>query len=95
MIVSKLTPLNLIKIIAPRYHDRTLLIARYKVKEMNKIEVEKGAYQGTYFMRGDHIRSCPLDTNGKIDCYSVPLDKLEPLEYREDVSRLAVSLFEN
>jgi len=97
MLVSKYSPLNLIDIWSPRYKDRKVLIASYKVKEMNKIIFSKAKHLAghEYYMSGSKIRQYPVDTNGKITCYAVPLDDLEPLEYKEDVAKQALSLFKD
>lgn len=95
MLISKNTPLNLIDIWTPRYKDRVVLIASYKVKEHNKIIFTKAKHlqDKEFYMSGSKIRQYPIDTNGKVQCYAVPLDDLEPLEYKEDVADLAKSLF--
>jgi hypothetical protein len=95
VLVSKYTTLNLIDIFTPRYKDRVVLIAGYKVKEHNKIIFTKAKHLAdkVYYMSGSQIRSYPKDTNGKIMCYAVPLDDLEPLEYKEDVAKYAKELF--
>ena len=97
MLISKTTPLNLIDIWTPRYKDRVVLIANYKVKENNKIIFTKAKHlEGReYFMKGSKIRQYPLDTNGKISCYAVPLDDLEPLEYKETIAKQALEMFNN
>lgn len=97
MLISKSTPLNLIDIWTPRYKDRVVLIASYKVKEHNKITFSKAKHLAgrEYYMKGSKIRQYPVDTNGKVQCYAVPLDDLEQLEYKEDIAELAKSLFEN
>lgn len=68
----------MIKIWEPRWHDRVALIAKYKVKDgPNTIKFTKGSLRGKmYTMDGADIRSYPLETNGKIPCYAVPLDVL-------------------
>lgn len=97
MLVSSYTPLNLIDIWTPRYKDRVVLIASYKVKENNKIVFTKAKHLAghEYFMRGSQIRSYPIDSNGKVKCYAVPLDDLEPLEYKEAVAKEALNIFNN
>ena len=97
MLISKYSPINLIDIWAPKYKNRTVLIAHYKVKEMNKIIFTKAKHlEGReYCMSGAKIRSYPIDTNGKVKCYAVDLDDLEPLEYKEDVAKQALDMFNN
>ena len=60
----------------PRWHDRKVLIAVYKVANENVIKITKGAAKGKYKMSGIAVRSYPKETNGRIPCYAVPLDKL-------------------
>lgn len=61
----------------PRYHDRTILIACYKVANNNTIKITKGAYKGKYKLSGIAARSYPKESNGTIMCYAVPIDKLQ------------------
>lgn len=93
MLVSKYTALNTIKIKEPKYSTRELLVACYKVRSSNKLIIERGAYQGEYFMHGTKLSQYPKTTNGRIDVYRVPLDDLEPLEYTQDVVKIARELF--
>lgn len=77
----------MIEIWQPRYHDNKVLIATYKVKSgQNLIVFTKAKYlQGKIFScNGSIIKSCPIETNGKISCYAVPMEKLE-LESEEQV----------
>lgn len=70
-----------IEIWQPRWHDRKVLIAKHKVGTHNEITFTKApTYPDHYYLSGNEIQSSPLDTNGKIDCYAVPLSKLEVLE---------------
>ncbi len=66
----------MIEIWQPRWHDRKVLIAKYKVKEDNDIVFTKTkCYKDKVFsLKGDVIRGYPLETNGKIQCYAVPLE---------------------
>lgn len=97
MLVSKFTPLNVIDIWAPKYATRTVLIATYKVKENNKVIFSKAKHlKGReYYISGAKARSYPVVDNGKVACYSVPLDDLEVLEYKEEVAAQAKALFDN
>ena len=68
----------MIEIWQPRWHDRKVLIAKYKVNEgKNRIKFTKAKrlMGKTFELEGGEIKSYPLETNGKIDCYAVPLDK--------------------
>lgn len=77
--MNRLTPMENIQVWQPRYKDRTVLIARYKVGTHNRITFTKAKHlEGKeFYMSGEDIRNYPLDTNGKIDCYAVSLDDLE------------------
>ncbi len=69
----------MIEIWTPRYHDNVVLIATYKVQSGdNLIRFTKAKHlQGkVYKISGSDIRSCPLDDNGRISCFAVPLEKL-------------------
>jgi hypothetical protein len=95
MLVSNKTPLNVIEIWTPRYHDRTVMVACYKVKTHNKIIFTKAKHLlgREYYLGISQAKKCDINNNGKIPCYCVPLDELEPLEYEEDVAKFAKSLF--
>ena len=96
MLVNKKTPLNLIDIWLPKYKDRTVLVATYKVKEHNKIIFTRAKHLTgkEYYLNRVQAVKYPVVNNGKIACYAIPLDDLEPLEYKEDVAEIAKSLFD-
>lgn len=86
MLLDKATQFRKITIWEPRWHDKKVLIASRKVGEHNKI-IFTGVpgetnYMGDkpYYLSGQTIKKCKKESNGTIDCYVVPLDKLEPLE---------------
>ncbi len=69
----------MIIIFEPRWHDRKVLIAKYKVSQgTNEIifTKAKNLIGKRFYLRGEEIIKYPLETNGTIDCYAVPLDKL-------------------
>jgi hypothetical protein len=74
-----MTPVNIIQIWQPRYKDRKVLIAKYKVGQMNQIEFTKAKHlEGMKFrMSGAEIQKHPVEDNGKIACYAVPMDELK------------------
>jgi hypothetical protein len=81
MILSKDTPCQKIDIWQPRWKDRTVMIARFKVGIHNEITFSKTkSMPEKYYVSGEKIRQYPIQPNGKIDCYCVPLDELEVLE---------------
>ncbi len=73
---------NVIEIWQPRYKDRTVLLATYKVKDgENLIKFTKAPeLKGLYRVDGSRVRACPISNNGKIDCFTVPLSYLEKVE---------------
>lgn len=81
MVLSKDTPCQLIDIWQPRWKDRVVMVAKYKVGMHNCITFSKTkSMPGEYYLSGEEIKKHPLNTNGKLDCYAVPMDKLEKLE---------------
>jgi hypothetical protein len=74
----------MIRIKAPRYHDRKLLLARYRLPCGKDVQVEilYGAYKGIYNVKNETIINSPIESmktrNGKnIEMRAVDLDKLE------------------
>jgi len=69
----------MIKIWQPRYKDMRVLIAKYKVGIDNVIIFTKAKHlAGMKFkMKGAEIEKFPIETNGTLDCYAVPFDRLE------------------
>ena len=70
----------MIEIWQPRYKDRTVLIAKYKVcRGVNLIKFTKAKHLlGKVFSaRSEDICKCPVQSNGRITCYVVPMDMLQ------------------
>jgi hypothetical protein len=66
-----------IEIFQPRWHDRKVLIACHKVGVDNEIVFTKApTLPGVYTIKGSEVEQCPKESNGVINCYAVPLDKL-------------------
>lgn len=82
MKLGKFTPFRYFEIWHPKYSDQTVLLAIHKVGEHNKIVFTKSSSMGTepYYVSGDTVKKCKKESNGKIQCYAVPLNKLETLE---------------
>ena len=82
MTISRTTALNKIEIWQPRYKDRKVLISTYKVGNQNSIIFTKAKHllYKEYYITGEEIRKCTLETNGTISCYAVPMDKLQLIE---------------
>lgn len=81
MILDHLTPAQQFDIKQPRWKDRVVLLAAHKVGTHNRIVfTESPTLAGEYYISGRDVHMCPLESNGKIDCYAVKLSYLEPLE---------------
>ena len=82
MILNKMFPCQRIEIWMPRYRDNCVLIAKFKVGTHNEITFTKAKHLigQEFYLSGETIRKFPLESNGKISCYVVPMDELEPLE---------------
>lgn len=72
----------MIEIWQPRWKDRSVLLACYKVSDGdNYIKFTKTpSMEGVYKVSGSVVRKCNTTTNGKIKCYVVPLDELRKLD---------------
>ena len=78
----------MIEIFEPRYRDRTVLIAAYKVRagdESTKIKILKGYYAGDYIIDSEVIKGASREKmktkrGGEITVLVIPLDKLEKVE---------------
>ena len=68
-----------IEIWQPRYHDNKVLIAKYKTGVKNEIVFTKAKHlTGMIFaISGEKLARYPIENNGSISCYAVPLDDLE------------------
>lgn len=81
MLLSRTTPVQNIEIWQPRWKDRVVLIAKHKVGRHNQIVFTKApSLSGKFYVSGETATKCPIETNGTIACYAVPLSELEPLE---------------
>ena len=75
---------SVITIWAPRWHDKVVLISERKVRKgKNKIVFTKVPKfkDKVFILEGDVIKRFPLDSNGVIPCYAVPLGIVEAGEY--------------
>lgn len=81
MVLGKWTPKSKIAIWHPRYHDQRVLINPAKVAEHNHIVFSKApSLPGDYYLSGKTIRKYKKESNGTIDCWSVPVRELRPLQ---------------
>lgn len=77
----------MIKIRAPRYRDRVVLLAKYRLPcgEGVDVRILYGAYKGVYHVSNEVICQSPVEPmttkQGKqIQMRAVPLDKMERVE---------------
>lgn len=77
----------MIEIKSPRYHDRVVLIARYRLAQNYNptIKILYGAYKGVYRVSNEVICRSPIETmrtrSGQdIQMRAVSLDDLERIE---------------
>ncbi len=77
----------MIKIKAPRYRDRTVLLARYRLPAGQDVDVEilSGSYKGIYKVRNEVICKASIENmktkQGKIiTMRAIPLDAMERVE---------------
>lgn len=77
----------MINILEPRYHDRCVLIARYKIPCGSDVDVKilRGAYKGLYKVKNDVIIKSPVEglmtRAGKMmSVRAVPIDEMERIE---------------
>lgn len=82
MKLDRLTPFHYFEIWEPVYSKKAVLLACHKVGTHNKVVFTKAPSMGEepYYVSGKDVRKCKKESNGRINCYIVPLDKLQPLE---------------
>lgn len=78
----KYTQFSCFEIWMPRWHDKKVLLAAHKVGVHNKVTFTKAQSLGTepYYVSGATVKKYKKEDNGKIMCYAVPIDELQPLE---------------
>lgn len=78
--LDRFTPASVIEIWQPRWKDRVILVSKYKIGVHNQIEFTKTkSLPDKYYLSWADITNSPLETNGKIPCYAVSIDKLKRL----------------
>ena len=105
MIINKPHLLTKLDIWQPRYssaytdtNERVALLAQYKVQQASPVILIN-------FTKAKHLmgqRFCitreaamryPVDSNGKIGCYAVPMSAFEQWETAAEVAQIAASVF--
>ena len=83
MILCKHSGIKTFEIWNPRWHDRRVLLAAHKIVEHNRVVFTKTkSLEGDFYVSGKTVKKFKKESNGQIDCYSVPLSELEPLEIK-------------
>ena len=77
----------MITIKSPRYRDRTVLLARYRLPcgQDVTVKITEGAYKGIYSVKNEVICNSPIEgmetKQGKIIAMrAIPLDAMERIE---------------
>lgn len=89
MLLSRLTPAVEFKIWNPRWHDRVVLLADYKLATHNKIVFPKAkSLAGDWYISGRDAAKYPTEpfktkTGTVMTMRAVPIDALQPLERSE------------
>lgn len=86
MTLGRTTPAQLIEIKAPRWKDKTILIADWKVGTDNEIVITatnkdgNRYYPKSFYMSGDKIKSYPKQSHSVREVFIIPISDLEILE---------------
>lgn len=84
-------------IIAPRWHDSKVLLSQKKVSQASPImliEFRTKSLKGQRFCaRRAEVEKYPVETNGRIPCYAVPMDDLDSYDTAQEVRDIALNLF--
>lgn len=73
---------TVIEIWKPRWKDRTVLIACHRVRDgENLVRFTKTkSLPGLYSVPCSSVRNSPRCSNGRVECYAVPLAELKTVE---------------
>lgn len=84
--LDRFTQFHAFDIWEPVYSKNAVLLACHRVGTHNKVTFSRSKSMGTepYYVDGKTVRKCRKESNGRLMCYIVPLDKLEPLEISEN-----------
>ena len=105
MTISKPHLCTKISIWSPRYKDKhgeldepVVLLARYKVHHASSIMLveftkAKHLIGQKFAITRDKVQRYPIDTNGKIQCYAVPLSAFEGWDTPSEVAEVALNAF--
>jgi hypothetical protein len=85
MILNVHTPANKLLIKAPRWKDRTVLLADWKIGLHNEIVITASRKDGSryfpesFYMSGEKVKKYPTQPHSSRKVYIVPIDDLEVL----------------
>lgn len=88
-VLSRLTPVVQFKIFNPRWHDRKVLVADYKIATHNQINFPKAAsLAGDWYISGRDAKTFPIEAmktraGGSINMRVIPINDLQTLERGE------------
>ncbi len=83
--MDKLTQFKLFEVWAPRWHDEKVLLKASKVGAHNKILFTKTpTLPEMYYLSGKTVKKYRKESNGRIDCYAVPMKELQILQLTEN-----------
>lgn len=106
MIINKPHFCTKLDIWFPRYSDaytdtneRVALLAQYKIAQSSPLIIvnftkAKHLLGQRFCIRKQDVQHYPIDSNGKIPCYAVPMSAFEPWESAQEVRELAEAAFE-
>lgn len=82
--------MNVIDIMAPRWHDRKILVADWKLGVMNKIVVQDKRLPLPLYISGKEAMQYPLEakktrTGSTFKVRAIPIDAFRTVEEKQDV----------
>lgn len=105
MIINQPYQCTRLEIWAPRYNDkyshtneRVALLAQYKVAQSSPviiIEFTKAKHLAgqRFCIRKSEAMRYPLDSNGRIACYAIPMSAFESWETGAEITAIANAIF--
>lgn len=86
--LGKLEPMTYLEVFNPRWHDKIVLLNGPKIKNAStkwvRIKFTKAkSLEGDWVISRSKVMKYPLQSNGTIQCYAVPLSELSVLEIDE------------
>jgi hypothetical protein len=90
--------MNIIPIFAPRWHDRKLLIAKWRVGTHNQINIAHTSFKEPLYMSGEKLRAYPLEkkqskNQSMFEVYAVPISDFMTLSEHNEILDKAKEAF--